>query len=110
MTKLMQNVTIALGAEGNILLQWSAPTDMTVRAMWPSIWENKAQGAASKWNGTLSMQLQEHAEHEVVFKKLDGMAMQIIGRMTTVKVNNNMGVTFVHAPSIGDSPASASGS
>ena len=56
------------------------------------------------------MQLQEHAEHEVVFKKLDGMAMQIIGRMTTVKVNNNMGVTYVHALSIGDSPASASGS
>ena len=110
MTKLMQNVVSVLGADGNITTRWSAPDDISLRAVWPSACENKAQGAASKWNGMLTMQLQEHAEHEVVFKKLDGMAMQIIGRMTTVKINNNMGLTFAHALSIEDTPSTASGS
>ena len=109
MSTLMQNVIRSLNAEGNIAIRWSEPEDIETRAIWPAVWENRAQGESSKWNGLLNMQLQENAEHEVVFKTLDGRAMQVHGRMTTVKVNNNMGLQFVHALSITDSPATSSG-
>ena len=108
MTTLMNNVINILHAEGGIAIKWTAPEDITIRAIWPMVWENRAQGEACKWNGTLAIQLQEQNEHEVVFKAIDGRAMQVLGRMTTVKVNNNMGLQFVHAVSIADTNTSSS--
>ena len=110
MSTLMNNVIRALHADGGIAIRWSAPDDINTRVIWPSVWETRAQGEACKWNGMITMQLQESSEHEVVFKALDGTAMQILGRMTTVKVNNNMGIQFVHMVSIADTPSASSGS
>ena len=108
MSTLMNNVIRALHAEGGISIKWSAPEDIGVRAIWPVVWENRAQGEACRWNGSLAIQLQELAEHEVAFRALDGRAMQIMGKMTTVKVNNNMGTQFVHAVSITDTNSTSS--
>ena len=109
MLTMMNSVIRTLHAEGGIAVKWSAPEDISVRAIWPVVWENRAQGEACRWNGSLAIQLQELTEHEVAFKALDGIAMQVMGKMTTVKVNNNFGAQFVHAISIADTNATSSG-
>ena len=98
--RAMRSLTLHMGdATGTVIRMWEPPTDMTARAIYPI--DPIYVGGTCQYRGSFGIKLPSHEEHEIVFRKLDGVTVQIAGRISVCRVTNNFGAVFSHPSLLG---------